>query len=71
MSDFSKRHYDTIAKAIKAEVDELESLKGEINRQCYDATYYTLSALETRLSEQFEDDNPNFKRNIFREACGL
>ena len=71
MANFSRRHYETIAKVIKSEVDLLKSIRPTVAKIYYESGMTTLRSLETQLSESFEADNPNFKRKAFREACGL
>lgn len=51
----TKKDYEAIAKVIREQSNE----EGDINRD----------NLVGELSDYFEEDNPNFDRDLFYEAC--
>jgi hypothetical protein len=57
----SRKHYVAIA-AVLHEVSEREE---------FTHTETTINEVAERLAVIFKDDNPNFDRNRFLEACGL
>ena len=56
---FSQRHYEALAQVLRAEHQKAEGL--EINRA------HLWSTIEA-LIRMFEEDNPKFKRHMFRKA---
>ncbi len=64
----TKRHYETIAKAVRETVNEdLAAFTPEIAATRVDAT----RAVAEKLAVVFKRDNARFDRNRFLDACGF
>lgn len=60
----SRKDYEAIAAAIKAEATEWGDLVTESDKQ-------VLRAVAQRIARVFESDNPRFDRAKFLRACGF
>ena len=61
MSDFQRRHYETIATSIAAAYKHASDLPNADAEKVYPL----LDRLATTLADDFERDNPNFNRVRF------
>jgi hypothetical protein len=61
----SRKHYRLIAETIERE------LPIEAHRAQHSDQYNTLYSVADALSVIFKQDNPNFRRSTFMDACGF
>lgn len=57
----SRKHYRAVAEVIEQ----------ELPMRSTDPGYEKLYAVADALSVAFKQDNPNFKRAVFMDACGF
>jgi len=75
MTDFARRHYETLARALKrtrtAEVPVLPSRSHGQLTTTEAGKRDTINAITREIADVFERDNRHFKRDRFLEAAGL
>lgn len=62
----SKKHYEAIARRIKAQLDELHP-----DMRAKDPRAFMLNNLACDLAFDFRQDNPRFDEARFLKACGF
>ena len=62
----TRKDYVKFAKVIKSEVDGLD--KGNA---CYKDIAFSITSIADGMSAVFREDNLNYDRNRFLDACGL
>ena len=77
---FTKKHYKAIAKIVDRQTQLQNDLSSEMPVSSEEMdhrrlTIWLLTLFKERLvealSDVFADDNPNFNRDKFKDACGV
>lgn len=62
----TRKDYVKFAVIIKAEVDGLNK-----QNECYKDIAFCITSIADSMSAIFREDNTNYDRNRFMDACGL
>ena len=79
MANFTMKHYQTVADVLRTNLNKYEiDLLGTVNDDdTIDDIYATASArvaikdIARDLHNIFRSDNPNYKPDVFFDACGI
>lgn len=67
----TRKHFEAVAKSIKAEIELVEVLRTHDNRFESDTALDHLHNTARSLAEAFKGFNPNFNSVTFLTACGI
>ena len=62
------KHFKFIARHINA---ERERMAENSTGHAPEIAFHTLQQMALAMCAEFEADNPNFKRRLFLDACGM